>query len=103
MMGSTLFDGRMWDVLTESKNFYAFDRLRIKCVRPIFKNKMLIHQLKAKLDEKVLFVKIGHLQDSINRKMPVRTLYWNQKFHVPFWPMIYVALKFTLSASEIEF
>ena len=37
----------------------------------------------------------GHLYPEI-RKMPVRGLNRNQIFHVPFWSMIYVALKFTL-------
>ena len=36
-------------------------------------------------------------------KVPVRGLYGNRKFHVPFKSIIYVALSFILSVSEIEF
>ena len=32
-------------------------------------------------------------------KMPVRVLYGNREFHVPFWSMIYLALKFDLNAN----
>ena len=64
----------------------------------IFKTKMFIFQSKANLDEKILFGKITHLCDPTIRKMPVRGLHGNGKFQVPFWPMIYVALKFTVPA-----
>ena len=37
------------------------------------------------------------------RKISVRGFHGNREFHVPFCSMIYVALKFTLSVSEIEF
>ena len=36
-------------------------------------------------------------------KMPVRGLYGKPTFQVPFWSIIYVASKFTLHVSEIEF
>ena len=65
-------------------------------MRPIFKIKMSIYQSKANLDGEILFRKISHLEDAIIRKMPVMGLYGNQEFHIPFWSMIYVALKFTL-------
>ena len=35
-------------------------------------------------------------------KMSVRGLYGNPKLHVPFWSMIYQAMKFILSVLEIE-
>ena len=35
-------------------------------------------------------------------KMSVRGLYGNPKLHVPFRSIIYEAMKFTLSVSEIE-
>ena len=63
---------------------------------PIFKTELLIYQSKANLDEKILFDKITHQLDPEIRKMPVRGLYGNQIFQVPFWSMIHVALKFTL-------
>ena len=65
----------------------------IKSMRPIFKNKLLNYHSKANLDEKILLCKIHHL----------RGLYGNPEFHVPFWSMIYEAMKFTLSVPEIEF
>ena len=34
--------------------------------------------------------------------MPVKGLYGGPELHVPFWSMIYVALKFTFSVSETE-
>ena len=34
--------------------------------------------------------------------MPEMDLYGNRKFRIPFWSMIYVALKLTSSVSEIE-
>ena len=68
----------------------------IKSMGPIFKTELLIYQSQANLDEKLLFDKITHHLDIEIRKMPVRGLYGNQIFHVPFWSMIYVALKFTL-------
>ena len=67
------------------------------------KTEMLIFQPKANLDEKILVVKITYHLDLEIRKMPVRGFYRNQKFHIPFWSMIYVVLKFTLSVSELEF
>ena len=63
---------------------------------PIFKTELLIHQSKANLDEKLLLDEIAHLLNIEIRKVPVRGLYGNRIFHVPFWSMIYVALKFTL-------
>ena len=74
-----------------------------KSMWPIFKTKMLIYQSKANLDEKILFVNTTHFWDPTIRKMPARGLYGNQKFHVPFWSIIYEALKFTLQGSEKEF
>ena len=68
---------------------------------PIFKNKMLIYQSKANLDEKILFGKITRLEDLTITKISVRGLYGNQEFHVLFWFRIYVALKLTFSVSEI--
>ena len=65
-------------------------------MRPIFKTEMLIYHSKANLDDKILFGKIKHLQDPTTIKMLVRGLYGNPGFHIPFWSMIYVALKFTL-------
>ena len=44
----------------------------------------------------------SHISKAKIRKMPVKGLYGNQNFHVPFRFMIYVALKFTLQVSEIE-
>ena len=38
-----------------------------------------------------------------NNQMLVRGLYGNREFHIPFWSMIYVALKFTLPVSDAEF
>ena len=72
-------------------------------MRPIFKTKMLVYQSKANLDGEILFDKITHLLGPKIRKMLIRRLCGNQKFHVPFWSMIYVALKFALQFSEIEF
>ena len=70
---------------------------------PIFKIELLIYQSKANLDEKILFDKITHHLNPEIRKMLVRGLYGNRILHVPFWSMIYVALKFKLQVSEIEF
>ena len=69
----------------------------------MFKTELLIYQSKAKLNEKILFDKITHHLDLEIRKMLVRSLYGNLIFHVPFWSIIYVALKFTLYVSDIEF
>ena len=55
----------------------------------MFKTRMFIYQSKANLDEKISFGKITHHLD------PERGLYGN--LNVPFWSMIYVAFKFTLS------
>ena len=63
---------------------------------PIFKTELLLYQSKANLDEKILFDKITHHLDQELRKMPERDLYGNRIFHVPFWSMLYVAVKFTL-------
>ena len=35
--------------------------------------------------------------------MLVRGLYGNRGFHIPFWSMIYAALKFTLPVWDAEF
>ena len=35
--------------------------------------------------------------------MPVRGWYGNREFHIPFWSLIYVALKFTLPVLHTEF
>ena len=51
----------------------------------------------ANLDKKILFGKITHLKEPTIRKNPIRGLYGNPKFHIPFWSLIYVALKFTSS------
>ena len=56
-----------------------------------------MYQLTAYLDGKTLVDKITHLYDSAIRKVPVRGWYGNLEFHVPFWSMIYVVLKFTTS------
>ena len=37
------------------------------------------------------------------KRMPVTGLYRNRRYHVPFWSMIYVALKFSLSVSGLNF
>ena len=63
---------------------------------------MLICRSRTNLDEKILFCKITHLYDPKIRKMPVRSLHGNRQFHVSFWSMIYVALKCTLSVSEMN-
>ena len=65
-------------------------------MRQIFKTKLLIYQSQTNLDEKILFGKITHLDDPTVRKMLVRGWYGNREFHVPFWSMIRVALKFAL-------
>ena len=44
----------------------------------------------------MFFGKINHLYDPALIKMLVRGLYGNREFHIPFWSMIYVALKFAL-------
>ena len=80
----------------ESKTFTRLMGCGIKIMQPIFKSKIRIYQSKAELDEKVLFGKITHLQDPTIRKMPIKSLYRNRKFHVPFWSVIYMALKFIL-------
>ena len=65
---------------------------------PIFKTEALIYQSNATLDENVLFGKITHLLDPKTRNMSVlRGLLRNQEFHVPFWSMIYLPLKFKLN------
>ena len=71
-------------------------------MRPIFKTEMLIYQSKANLDEKILFGKSLILKTPKISKMSVAGFYGNPKLHVPFWSMIYDAMKFTLSLSEIE-
>ena len=71
-------------------------------MRPTFETKMLIYQSKDNLDEKILVRKITYLQGSTIRKMSLRGLCRNWGFNIPFWPMIYEALKFMLSVSEIE-
>ena len=53
--------------------------------------------------KKNLFGMITHIEDQKLEKMPLRGLYENQDFNFPFWSMIYVASKFTLSVSEIGF
>ena len=63
---------------------------------PIFKTKVLIYYLKANLNDKILLGKIKHLQEPTIIKMRVRGLYGNREFHILFWSMIYVALKFVL-------
>ena len=62
----------------------------------MFKTEMLMYQSKANLDVKFLFGKITHLSDPKIRRMPLRSLYENQEFHVPFWSMLHLALKFEL-------
>ena len=49
------------------------------------------------------FGKTTHLHKTTIRKVPLKGLHGNQKFHIPLWSMIYVALKFILSISETEF
>ena len=55
---------------------------------PIFKTELVIYQSKDDLDEKILFDKITDHLDLEIRKIPVRGLYGNRIFHVPFWSMI---------------
>ena len=50
-----------------------------------------------------MFDKIKHLLDPTTIKMLVRGLCGNREFHIPFWSMIYVALKFTLAVGDAEF
>ena len=57
---------------------------------------MFIYQSRVNLDDKILFDKNKHLLDPTTIKMFVRGLYGNREFHIPFWSMIYEALKFTL-------
>ena len=57
----------------------------------------------ANLDEKILCGKMTHHLDPTIRKLPVTDLCGNRGFHIPFWSMIYMALKFTLPACEMEF
>ena len=78
------------------KKFKRLVGCYIKSIGPIFKTEFLFYLSKANLDEKILFDKITHHLDLKIRKMPVRGLYLNRIFHVPFWSMIYVALKLTL-------
>ena len=58
---------------------------------------MFIYQSKVNLDEKILFGSIPHLTDPEIRKMVVKGMFWEQKFHIPFWSMIYLLLKFEFS------
>ena len=51
----------------------------VKIIRPIFKTKMLIHQLKANLDVKILFGKITNISYPEIRNMLVRDLYGDEK------------------------
>ena len=46
---------------------------------------------------KFFLVKITHLYDPTIRKIPVTGLCGDRDSHVPFWSMIYVALKSTLT------
>ena len=78
------------------KKFKRLVGCYIKSMGPIFKIELLIYQSKANLDEKILIDKITHHLDLELNKILVGGLYWNRIFHVPFWSMIYVALKFTL-------
>ena len=55
---------------------------------PPFKAELLIYQSKANLDKKIMLDKITHHLDLEIRQMPVRGLYGNRIFHVPFWSMI---------------
>ena len=75
------------------RKVYAFDRLWNKKQVASIKTEMLIFQSKANLDKKILFGKITHLKDPTIKRMSVRGLYGNRGFHVPFWYMIFVALK----------
>ena len=70
-------------------------RCGIKDVLPISKNKMLIHQSKANLDEKILSGRIIHLQDLTieNRNNAYKVFEYERGIHLPFWTMIYLALK----------
>ena len=86
------------------KKFTRLANHEIKCTWLIFKTRSLIYQSQANLHEKILFGKITHLDDPIIRKMPARSVEdGDEKFHVPFWSMIYVALKFTLLVSKTKF
>ena len=67
----------------------------MKFTRPIFQTEMLLYQSKVNLDEKILFGSIPHLIDPEIRKMLVKGMSgWEQKFHIPFWSIIYLLLKF---------
>ena len=61
----------------------------------IFKQKMSINQSKAILDEKFCSVK-SLICKRKQLKITSKGLYENRKFLVPFWSMIYEALKFQL-------
>ena len=65
----------------------------MKIMRPIFKTKMLIYQLKANLDEKFLFGKITHHLDPEIRELLVKGHIWDKELHILFWSMIYLLLK----------
>ena len=69
----------------------------------MFQTKILIYHSKANSDKKILLGKITHHEVPTITKMSVRGLYRNREFHFPFRSMIYEAMKFTLSVSEIEF
>ena len=69
----------------------------VKSMPPIFETEMLIDHPKATLDEKILFGNIPHL---IDQKLGKCWYAWEQKFKIPFWPMIYLLLKFDLYFSN---
>ena len=51
----------------------------MKSMWPIFKTKMSINQSQANINDKMLFGKITHLEDSTVRKISVRGLYGNRE------------------------
>ena len=54
--------------------FTRLSSCEMKSMRPMFKNKMLIYQSKANLDEKILLGKITHHLHPEIRKMLVRRI-----------------------------
>ena len=61
----------------------------------IFQNEISIYQLKPNFDGKIL-LKSLIFETQETSKMP---FVWESAFHVPFWSMIYLELKFKFSAT----
>ena len=66
-------------------------------MRPITKTEMLIYQPKTNLEEKAILIK-SFILKTRKSKIPVRGLYGNGKFHVPFKSMIYFVSTFEFNA-----